>query len=337
MRKRPSKGIDREIFLPLLLGLMATIGGIFLLSVHAKTITPVLAQSDAGAGTSDPAKDLVISNSPDACAADIIASPTTRTTIDREDDNATRYQVHVLYVIPKDGVDRRYDTNGAIARSVSAWQYWLCQQTGGRVLKLDTKNGLLDITFVRLNATNATIMQGTDLPYKTNPNNNPYVLNDLEIHLKNLGFTDPHNIYAIYYDGTSNYSCGAGDYPPTIPGHFAANYLRGGTPGYPPCQTYTFTTDPKVMTYTDFVMLHEVFHTIGLVASCAPHYQKSEPGGVKDSVKDFMYYGNQVMDIASLMLDVNHDDYYKAGIPGCVDLTRSVFLTGGGTQLPPQW
>jgi hypothetical protein len=37
-----------------------------------------------------------------------------------------------------------------------------------------------------------------------------------------------------------------------------------------------------------------------------------------------------------MVLDYGHDDYFNAHIPGCLDLSRSVFLDGG-TDLPPAW
>ena len=68
---------------------------------------------------------------------------------DMPDDISGR-QVHVLYVVASNGVDRQFDTNGVISRSVASWQTWLRGQTGGRGIRLDTYQGELDITFMRL-------------------------------------------------------------------------------------------------------------------------------------------------------------------------------------------
>jgi hypothetical protein len=83
----------------------------------------------------------------------------------------------------------------------------------------------------------------------------------------------------------------------------------------------------------DFTSLHESLHTLGLVASCAPHHLAG--GYVSDSPTDLLYSGSQTWNPS--VLDLNHDDYYGAGIPGCLDLSNSAFLTGDGTQLPPNW
>src|SRR5215216_1343977 len=73
-----------------------------------------------------------------------------RSTADRTDDLAG-YQIHVMYVLPSDGIDYNLDTNGSIASSVAATQKWFVAQTGGtRRLRFDTSSGELDISFFRL-------------------------------------------------------------------------------------------------------------------------------------------------------------------------------------------
>src|SRR4051812_2738529 len=80
-----------------------------------------------------------------------------RATSDRPDDFPGSEQVHVMYVVPSDGADRSLDANGAIAASVDSWQGWLRGQTGGRGLVVDTSGGTLDVTYVRLDETDAQL------------------------------------------------------------------------------------------------------------------------------------------------------------------------------------
>lgn len=261
-----------------------------------------------------------------------LAGPSQRATTDLTDDNQD-YQVHVIYGVPNDGVDHHYDTNGAIARSVSAWQNWLCNQTSGRELKLDTTNGALDVTFVRLPEDNQTIETGSSLPWTVNPAYNPYVRDDIQIQLKKLGFNDPRKLYAVYYDGSSNYSCGGGGWPPAVTGQVAVEYMNGGNPRYPACQTNSLANDVRSPGYLDFDILHEIVHTLGFVPVCAPHL--SQTSHVGDSPSDLMYSGTQAW--SPTVLDFNHDDYYGTGQNSCPDLSNSIFLTGNGTQLPPGW
>ena len=77
-----------------------------------------------------------------AKAADI-----TRSTIDRSDD-FKGYQIHVFYVVPKDGTDENRDTNGEIDESVNDAQRWLQKKIGHQLL-IDTYQGKVDITFLK--------------------------------------------------------------------------------------------------------------------------------------------------------------------------------------------
>jgi hypothetical protein len=260
-----------------------------------------------------------------------------RATVDRPDE-VVGHAVHVMYVLPRDGVDESHDSSGAITHSVNAFAQWLCAQTKGSGLKLDTYQGGLDVTFVRLSASDQTLMRGTELPWKVNPDANPYIRDDIERRIKALGFNDPKKIYAVYYGGTSNTSCGGGPWPPTLIGSVAAVYLKGGylsQPNVPRCETNKLALKGGAPGYLDFSMAHEIFHTLGLAPRCGKNHTLS--GHVSDSVKDIMYQGEKSWDYANLTIDVNNDDYYKAGISGCTDLSRSIFLAPGGTELPPGW
>src|SRR5580704_8164648 len=53
-----------------------------------------------------------------------------RSTVDRPDERSG-YQVHVIYVVPSDGVDRQRDVDGEIVRSVYAFDRWFARQTDG--------------------------------------------------------------------------------------------------------------------------------------------------------------------------------------------------------------
>src|SRR5262245_36560524 len=79
-----------------------------------------------------------------------------RSTSDRPDDHAGS-QVHAIYVVPSDGVDRSFDTDGTIAASVSNFEAWLRNQTGGPGLRLDTYQGQLDVSFFRLAESDASV------------------------------------------------------------------------------------------------------------------------------------------------------------------------------------
>jgi hypothetical protein len=63
------------------------------------------------------------SRSAEAQTSTLPISSLTRSTSDRPDDYAG-YQIHVMYVLPADGVDEKLDTNGTISSSIAAMVRW---------------------------------------------------------------------------------------------------------------------------------------------------------------------------------------------------------------------
>src|SRR5262249_25039327 len=119
------------------------------------------------------------------------ASALSRTTANRPDD-ISGAQVHALYFVPSDGADRAYATDGPIAASVATFRAWLKGQTGGQELRADTFGGQLDISFVRLTESDATIAaKGLSAFF------------DIEDGVHAAGFTAANKIYEVYYDGTN--------------------------------------------------------------------------------------------------------------------------------------
>ena len=184
----------------------------------------------------------------------------------------------------QDGSDRALDTNGAIDASAASWQRWLRGQTGGRGLRLDTFQGDLDVSFFRLAATDAVVAS-----------RGAFVRDAVAAELLSAGFNSPDKIYAVYYDGSSTFSCGGAGPPPTTQGSVTVIYLRGTPPGSPPCASNPIGTDPP--SYFDFAMLHEIVHTMGFVPRCAPHVTFQDH--VSDSRFDLMWSGNEPWESSS--------------------------------------
>ena len=242
--------------------------------------------------------------------------PLARSTIDRRDDSR-KPQIHVMYVLPSDRVDRALDTDGTLKNTVSSFQAWLSAKTGGRALRLDTFRGSLDISFFRLSRTDAQI-----------ESYGAFVRDQIELEIKAAGFNAPKKIYAVYYDGTSDTACGGGAWPPTLPGNVAAMYLNGLPASPVPCASNQFAGADGAPTYLEFAMLHEIMHTMGFVPTCAPHQWRA--GHVSDNPNDLMWAGDGAWvpdGWASVVLDSGNDDYFKAPIRGCLDLARSRFLS----------
>jgi hypothetical protein len=231
-----------------------------------------------------------------------------RSTVDRPDDVAGP-QIHALYVLPADGVDRALDTDGTVATSVANWQRWLRGQTATGGLRLDMSRSELDVSFRRLSQTDAQLAA-----------RGIFIRDAIEQELRSAGLIRPDKIYAVYYDGSSTAACGGGAWPPTLPGAVGAVYLRAtfgsGSPCYEPARS---RSGLQIM---DFAILHEILHTMGFVPTCAPNHTRA--GHVSDSPADLMYAGDEPWRPA--VLDVGRDDYYHAHVLGCRELALSLYL-----------
>ena len=235
-------------------------------------------------------------------------------------DDISGAQVHFLYVVPSDGVDGELDTNGVMEQSIARIERWFVTQSGTQGLRVDTHNGVPDITFVRLPHSNA---QATAA--------NPWPLWVMGEDLVAAGFSDPAKVYAAFYDGPSTWACG-GAKSPALP-KLGAMYLQAHPTNDPrPCRDAPgFGTGTDRPGYFEIGLLHEVLHVIGFTPRCAPHASADGYGDhVNDSPTDLMY-GPDATHTAgwnwtSAVLDVNRDDYYRANIPGCPDLANSPYV-----------
>jgi hypothetical protein len=252
------------------------------------------------------------------------ASAQSRATVDRVDDSIAA-QLHVIYALPSDGVDRALDTDGTLERSVSSFESWLAGKTDGRRLRLDTFAGALDITFLRLSRTDAELASHGAL-----------VRDEIEQELDAAGFDAPNKVYAVYYDGTSNFSCGGGAWPPSLPGNVAALYLDGLPESPVPCRSNPFAGPGAPPGYLEFAMLHEIMHTLGFVATCAPNHHRA--GHVSDNPDDLMWAGDGPWvpsGWGNVVLDAGGDDYYGHSNAGCLDLDDSPLLTAADVPTSP--
>lgn len=177
------------------------------------TAACVIAMSIASAAVADvppaaPGSDLNHLTIPTARSLTMSASlalARPRTSTDQPDDEAGS-QVHLVYVVPSDGVDHALDTNGTIDGSIASAETWLASQTNGRTLRLDSFGGTPDISFLRLTQTNAAVAaQGA------------FVRELVEGALTTAGFNDPNKMYLAWYDGLSTFSCGAAPFRPRYP------------------------------------------------------------------------------------------------------------------------
>jgi hypothetical protein len=298
----------------------------------AEVDAPPMMMIDANEGIDQPGV-------PAGCLSD-------RATLDRPDDTGLD-QIRVLYVLPSDGQDRGYDTNGRICNSVRALATWFDNRSDS-YLRLDTRDAMIDIGFVRLTKTDAQ-MRGTDPNNASIETGTAFVLTRIERELRTMGMLAPNKLYAYYYDGSSVYACGGGSYPPLVPGRSGAMYLRGVPPGVSPnCgDIRPWGQASLVPNYIDYGMLHEIVHTLGFVPQGAPNqhtYGHVFDATASEPARDLMYSPRSTQDPSwnidapgGLLLDINNDDYYMTS--PALDLAKSSLLAPlpAGAQRPIGW
>jgi len=208
------------------------------------------------------------------------------------------YQVHFIYLLSSEGKDKELDISGWIEKTVHRVNNKFLKISArnkksngiGQQFKLDmTKEGKLDVTFVRMNVSKKQLDVGE------------YPSTVIYSYLRKAGFNNPKKVYASLVGFKSKH----GD-------------SDGGEGGVPMMVIYI----PAVKTYgqtdMDLVILHELFHAQGASYGCgkrtyAGGHVKGSDVLAKDSVKS--------------SIDSNNNTYYRHDIEGCPDLAKSVFVT----------
>jgi hypothetical protein len=198
-------------------------------------------------------------------------------------------QIHALYALPSDGVDRFAEIAKGLADDVAAIDAWWRTQDPTRTPRFDYAdfgNGCtaVDISFVQIPSTGAELANGLA------------GVERIVRLLTNAGFASRADRYLVYYDGPvfQDGVCGATTGGPFLSGpSWAIVWL-------PAC--------PDVE--TAFVAAHELAHALGAVPRGAPHVCSFSPGHACDSTQDLMYPVASDVPLAQAVLDVNHDDYY---------------------------
>jgi hypothetical protein len=249
-----------------------------------------------------------------------------RSTADRA-DAVSAAQVHVVYALPADRSDRGLDSTGVLENTVGSFQGWLRSKAGGRELRMDRYEGKLDVTFVRLSRTDAAMAAY-----------GPFLRDSLEREMGRRGLIRANKVYAVYYDGGSTWACGGAALPPAVPGQVAAMYLNG-TPAGVSCARPFVASASAFPGYWEFAMLHDLLHTLGIVAANAPHHVSTQTGGGGHvpEPNDLMYSGTApwVID-ARTVIDVGGDDYFGPSVPtGVTRLSDSAYLTAAAATAPP--
>ena len=208
------------------------------------------------------------------------------------------HQIHFIYLLSSKDKDKELDINGSIEKIVHRVNGKFLKMSAknkksngiGQQFKLDmTKEGKLDVTFVRMNVSKKKL-DGPEYPTDIIYN-----------YLRKKGFNNPKKVYASLAGFKSKHGNSDGG--------------EGGV-------AMTVIYIPAVKSYgqpdMDLVILHEWFHTQGASYQCGK--RDDGHGHVKGS--DLL-----AADTVTSSIDSKNDTYYRHDIEGCPDLAKSVFVT----------
>ena len=231
-----------------------------------------------------------------------VDEPTPRATRNQPDD-LDGPQIHVVYALPSDVDDGNLDRYGDIARSFEAMQDWLSEEIGYR-LRLDTHDGALDVTYLRLPFT-----------HQEGDGTTTDLIQVLGEAVRDAIGDSGQKIYAIYYAGRNARLCGTAN----LPGPNAAVYVhREG------CSSTLPGAKPGVVSTYEAVMVHEILHAFGAVPQCAPN--RGTSAHVQDSPEDLMYAGAERGTRGEeALIDFGRDDFFAHGRTDCLDTANSGF------------
>ena len=220
-------------------------------------------------------------------------------------DVSNDFQVHIIYGLASDSKDNEMDINGElekIVKHVNEGIYNITKKSSksgiGQKFKFDmTKDGKLDVTFVRFDCSEKNMKRktGGDWSGKCKLSKYNYWSNFLKLN----GFNNPKKIYVNFSDINSNTYA------------FSA--------GYPYVNIWKKVKGKKVEKQRmPILFLHEIAHSMGAVFKCSPNVKN---GHIKGDKNDLMASNS------NNVLDKKNDDYYDHEMTDCPDLIDSVYFT----------
>ncbi|MFM8311342.1 MAG: hypothetical protein ACKOAZ_05510 [Ilumatobacteraceae bacterium] len=289
----------------------------------------------SGPSQGDPCRDIIFSpywtqagtrEQVDLPAADNTPGRATR---DRPDE-VTGPQVHLVYVLAADSRDQHLDTDGTLHAAFSTANEWLFAN-GGKRLRLDTFEGEADVTFVRLDRSQAEWWLD-DAGNRCSNCPTPRTVFDA---VAAAGALSPGKVNVIVSaiapapnSWTQPVPCAISD--PRSLAAFVVVDLTPMSSRFGSCNVPAVTTVPDTTNSLGLLMLHEIFHVLGGIDPRAPNFDEFHIGG---DPTDLM--GGSA---GTVRLDPGRDDYWDGG-DGYLDLSRSTLMvpTEPDPIPPPSW
>lgn len=192
-----------------------------------------------------------------------IAPRATEDRIDQVPGNS----LHIIYAVPSGAKDRQLDTRGILGSSVIAMSDHLRSQTS-KSLKIDTFNTVPDVSFMTLSR-DAAYYSDKDVLR---------IMNEVKFR-----FNQKNKKYLVFIEARGpNRACGFSKIPSKYPIVYLAEKANAL------CASHHFWNGVgSVKVRPDLFMLHELFHALGHINSCAKNYNNLH---LTDDTNDLMYF-----------------------------------------------
>ncbi|HEX9800218.1 MAG TPA: hypothetical protein VGC00_08630 [Thermoanaerobaculia bacterium] len=253
-----------------------------------------------------------------------------RATADRLDDGGLS-SLHVIYMVPADGVDEELDLDGTLDAAVESMNAWFVRETPGRQMRLDTwsfgNSSSLDITFVRGEKTQAEYAAHADGVFVA-------ITDELELR----GWNDDPGLkrYVVYYGGPAESAniCGTAYYNTlgTDYAQWSVVFLDAATG----CGAREFGTPETGAGRSEAIAVQEMLHNEALARPQSPHHCwafqghlcTAAAGAVLENLDPESFdvmFPFVTYSLEEKVLDIDHDDYYEHPAPWN-DLAESPFF-----------
>ena len=227
-----------------------------------------------------------------------------RSLVDRPDE-VTGYQIHLIYVVTKDGNDEKRDLTGQIDSWVNESQAWL-QKNSGHQLIFDTFNGQVDVTFMQSKYNTAELCSDTcDALEKLTAEikaQDPNLLASKTIYFNLSELPSP--TYCGWANGFSNLSLG---------------FSKDAKCNWSGSASYNGLSQPAK------TMIHELLHTYGVSHVCSDDSDLMI--GTPECTLNTAKFGQ-----VPVTLDASHKNYLGGDAAG-IDISKlPIWKDGSGSK-----
>jgi len=232
------------------------------------------------------------------------AAPLARSILDRPDE-VSGYQIHLIYVVTKDGVDEQRDLNGQIDTWVNESQTWL-QINSGHQLIFDSYQGQVDVTFLQSKYTKSELcFDACDTLFKLTDEiraQDPNLAASKTLYFNLSEILDPR--YCGWANGFGNLSLG---------------FSKGENCNSPYSVSVHGLSSPAK------TLIHELFHTFGVAHVCSN--ESDIMIGSPECNTNSPSFGQ-----VRTTLDLSHKNYLGGDLAG-IDISKlPIWKDGSGSK-----